>query len=201
MIRKIASYSFTDIKALDNEGIVKFASSSNDGVGVDGEGDVNKVVRAEMEKRPNALFFRAKAIEADIPNNNGDAFSKSELKRAYQTFVNCPFFTNHQNQDVEKAKGKVVWAEWDDSDSAIYIVAFIDRDAYPHLCRGIEQEYMTGVSMGCSVEYSECSICRNKAATVDEYCTHIRNMKGRKFTGTVKDAQTGETLQLKNAEV
>ena len=201
MIRKVASYSFTDIKALDDEGLVKFASSGNNGVGVDGEGDVNKVVRAEMEKRPNALFFRAKAIEADIPNNNGDAFSKDELKKAYQTFVNCPFFTNHQNQDVEKAKGKVVWAEWDDDDNAIYIVAFIDRDAYPHLCRGIEQEYMSGVSMGCSVEYSECSLCRNRASTIDEYCTHIRNMKGRSFTGTVKDAQTGETLQIKNKPV
>jgi len=194
-MRKIANFNFTDICSGAGRAI-KTASS-----GREASEEARRIIEAEVEKHPTALFFRAKAIEADIPNNNGDSFSAKELKKSCQTFIGVPFFTNHQNSNVESAKGKVVWAEWNDQDKAIYVVAFVDREAYPNLCRGIEQEYMAGVSMGCSVEYSVCSICGNKAATLDEYCSHIRNFKGRKFTGTAKDVRTGETKQFKNAPV
>ena len=42
------------------------------------------IVKAAIKKHPNALFFRAKAIEADIPNSNGDSFSFEELLKAYK---------------------------------------------------------------------------------------------------------------------
>lgn len=144
-IRKVASFTFSDFKPCMYDGVViKTASTKNK----DGSSEADRVLAEQIEKHPNSLFFRAKAIEADIPNNNGDSFSTSELKRACQTFVGVPFFTNHQNDDVEKARGKIVFAEWDEKDKAIYVIAFVDREAYPHLCRGIEQEYVTGVSMG-----------------------------------------------------
>jgi len=196
MIRKVATFHLVDIDDVGNGGLVKLASS-----GKIGSDEARKKIEAEVAKHPTALFFRAKAIEADVPNNNGDSFSVEELKKACDTFVGVPFFTNHDNQDIERAKGKIVWSEWEEKDKAIYIVAFVDREAYPNLCRGIEEGYMTGVSMGCSVEYSSCSICGNKAMTLDEYCPHIRNLKGRTFSGTVKDVNTGEIRTLKNAKV
>jgi len=196
MINKTANISFTNIDRIDSsgtEGMIRTASSSN---GL--SSSAKSVIAKEVSKHKNALFFRAKAIEADVPNNNGDSFSKAELKKSFQTFVGVPFFTNHDNQNIERAKGKIVWSEWVEEENSIYVVAFVDRDAYPNLCRGIEQEYMTGVSMGASVEYSVCNLCGNKAATVDDYCTHIRNFKGRRFTGSVKDVVTGETKHFKN---
>ena len=53
----------------------------------------------------------------------------------------------------------------------------------------------------CTVEYSECNICGNKAERTEDYCTHIRNRKGRSFTGSAKDVKTGEIKQFKNEPV
>jgi len=155
-IRKVASFKLVDAKPFNfNDGLlVKEASSKS----IDGNSDMENVLKAEMEKNPTALFFRARAIEADVPNNNGDFFSTEELKKSAQSFVGVPFFTNHQNSDVEKAKGKIVFAEWDNKEKAIYVVAFVDREAYPSLCRGIKQGYVVGVSMGMVSEDSEITM-------------------------------------------
>lgn len=59
-----------------------------------------------------------------------------------------------------------------------------------------------GISVhNCSVEYSLCSICHNKSSSVDEYCTHIKEKKSRKFSGKAKDVITGEIKDFKDAPV
>lgn len=133
------------ITGKQNEIMIKTASGR---VLIEPGSEKEKIVQAEIKKHPNSLFFRAKAIKADEPNSNGDSFSKEELLKGYKSFEGVPFFTNHENQDIEKAKGKIIFAEWDEKESSIYTIAFVDRDAYPHICRGIEQGYMSGVSMG-----------------------------------------------------
>lgn len=115
---------------------------------VDANSEAKKVVDAEIAKHPTALFFRARAIVADETNSNGDYFSSSELEKSAQSFVGVPFYTNHENTDITKAKGKIVFSEWEPKEKAIYVIGFIDREAYPQLCRGVEQDYMRGVSMG-----------------------------------------------------
>ena len=124
--------------------MIRTASSK---IGIEPNSDKAKIVEAEIQKHPNALFFRAKAIEANVPNTNGDYFSEEELFRAYKTFEGVPFFTNHDNQNIENAKGKIIFAEWIPEEKAVYTIAFVDRDAYPHISRSIEEEYITGVSM------------------------------------------------------
>jgi len=198
MIKKRANCKLVDMEMISSENnIIKMASSNISVL----NSNANKIIQAEMNKHPTALFFRAKAIVADEPNSNGDYFSNDELKKSYQTFVGVPFFTNHNNQNVEDARGKIIYADWNEKDNAIYVVGFVDREAYPHICRGIEEDYMRGVSMGCSVDYSVCSICRNKADSVDNYCSHIKLRKGRKFSGNAKDVNTGETRKFKDALV
>ena len=96
------------------------------------------------------------------------------------------------------ARGKVIFAEWDEDENSIYTISFVDREAFPHICRSIEQEYVTGVSMGCSVEYSVCNLCENKAEKVDDYCNHIKNRKARRFTGRVKNVRTGAEKHFNN---
>lgn len=110
--------------------------------------ETRRIIESEVMKHPTALFYRARAIVADEVNTNGDFFSSAQLKESFQSFIGVPFYTNHQNQDIENAKGKIVHAEWDDRDKSIYVIGFVDREAYPHICRGIEEEYMSGVSMG-----------------------------------------------------
>lgn len=202
MIYKSALSQFTMSKVIEDVAynMVRTAASKIElRKGFDNES--KSIIEAEINKHPDALFFKAKAIAADEVNSNGDYFPKDELLKSYATFVGVPFYTNHENQDITKAKGKLIHAEWNDKDNSAYVVGFVDREAYPGICRGIEQDYMTGVSMGCSVEYSTCSICNNRAANVDEYCTHIKFKKGRKFSGSAKDVITGETKKFDNAAV
>ena len=140
-------------------------------------------LKEAVKKNPDSLFVKVLAIMKEEVNDNGDAFPESELKKGAETFVGVPIFCNHQNDDIEKARGKCVHAWYDDKKGGIYIISMVDRVAYPKLARGIEQGYVSGTSMGCSVEYSICSVCHNKAHTADEYCEHIAGQKNRKYSG------------------
>lgn len=137
---------------------------------------------------PDHLYIKIFAIKKDEPNDNGDAFSAKELKLATDSFVGVPLFTNHQNDDVEKARGECVHSWYDIKEGGIYIIGRIDKVAYPRLARGIEEGYITGTSMGCSVESSLCSVCHNKAHTAEDYCSHVANRKNRKYNGDMKCA-------------
>jgi len=140
-------------------------------------------IQAAIEKNPDNLFVKVFAIKANEVNDNGDCFSEEELKKAAHTFVGVPVFVNHQNDNVENARGKVVHSWYDEPSKGVYCINMVDRAAYPRLARGIEEGYITGTSMGAQVTYSICSICHNKAHTADEFCTHIKGGKNRKISG------------------
>ena len=61
----------------------------------------------EVKEHPEHLFVKVFAIKKDEVNDNGDYFSEKELKKAAKTFIGVPVFVNHQNDDIEKARGKV----------------------------------------------------------------------------------------------
>ena len=143
LIDSVVSEITSNIK--DNVEMIKTASGK---IVIEPNSDKAKIIEAEISKHPSALFFRAKAIEADAPNSNGDYFSEEELLKAYKTFEGVPFFTNHDNQNIENARGKIIFAEWIPEEKAVYTIQFVDREAYPHICRSIEEQYVTGVSMG-----------------------------------------------------
>jgi len=157
---------------------------------------------AEIKNHPDDLWVLVRAIDANVPNDNGDFFADEELLKvvevggksmpAYKTFEGCPVFSNHENDDVEKARGKVVHARWvektsktGETEKYVECLLRIDREAYPALARGVEKDYICEVSMGCSVDKSICSICGNIAENQDDYCTHIKNYKTRKYSGPV----------------
>jgi hypothetical protein len=143
-------------------------------------------LQAEIDKHPDNLFVKVFAIKKDEVNDNADAFSEAELIKATHTFIGVPVFCNHQNDDVEKARGIVVHAWYDKEKGGINTIARVDRVAYPTLARGIEEGIIVGTSMGCSVDYSLCSICHNKAHTAEEYCDCVKHRKNKKFSGKVK---------------
>jgi hypothetical protein len=145
-------------------------------------------LQAALKDHPNHLFVKAFAIKENEVNDNGDAFSPDELKKAAYTFVGCPVFVNHQNDDIEKARGKVAHAWYDKEAGGIYVINMVDKEAYPPLARGIEEGYIIGTSMGAQVGYSCCSVCHNKAATQDEFCDHIKHRKNKTVSRTVECA-------------
>lgn len=112
-------------------------------------------------------------------NDNGDFFSYDELKRTYKTFIGKAAFVDHQNENVEEARGIILDAIWNERGKFVELLIAVDKKAFPELCRGVEMGYITDVSMGCRCEKSVCSICQNEAITEEDFCDHILSSKGR----------------------
>ena len=116
-------------------------------------------------------------------NDNGDFFSEEELKKCYKSFIGKSVFVDHQNENVEAARGIIVDAVWNVRGKFVELLKAVDKKAYPELARGIEMSYITDTSMGCRCGSSICSICGNKAVTEDDFCDHILYYKGSTYNG------------------
>ena len=101
-------------------------------------------IEAAVSEHPDHLYLKIFAIKEDEVNDNADYFSGNELDKAAETFVGVPIFTNHQNDDVEKSRGRCVHAWYDKKAGGIFIIASVDKIAYPKLARGIEEGIITG---------------------------------------------------------
>lgn len=146
-------------------------------------------LEAEIKSHPESLYIKCFAIKADEMNDNGDYFSRDELIKATHTFVGVPVFTNHENTDILKAKGKVVHSWWDENRNGIMIIARVDAEAYPDLANGIKKEYILSTSMGAQVRASCCSVCHNFSETPDSYCSCIRERKTRHVSSKKQKCQ------------
>lgn len=128
-------------------------------------------------------FFEKYAKVMRGPNDNGDFFSHEELMKKYKTFVGKAAFVDHDNENVEKARGIILDAHYNMKGKYIELLKAVDKKAYPELARGIELGYITDTSMGCRCGHSLCSVCMNKAVTEDQFCDHILNYKGSTYNG------------------
>ncbi len=110
-------------------------------------------------------------------NLNGDGFTEPALKRYHKTFMQGHNYLLHDNDDVKKSFGKIMFTAYND-----------DMHRVENLCRllrsdrrtqniesKIERDIFPEVSMGCSVPWDQCSICENIARTKAEYCDHVNN--------------------------
>lgn len=118
-----------------------------------------------------------------LANDNGDFFSEEELKNRFKTFIGKSVFVDHNNENVENARGIIVDAVWNDRGKFVELLKAVDKKSYPELARGIELGYITDTSMGCRCGYSICSVCGNKAVTEEDFCEHILYYKGSTFNG------------------
>ena len=73
-----------------------------------------------------------------LANDNGDFFSLEELKNKYKTFIGKSVFVDHNNENVENARGIIVDAVWNDKGKFVELLKAVDKKAYPELSRGIE---------------------------------------------------------------
>jgi hypothetical protein len=135
---------------------------------------------------PDMFYVKVRAVTAGVPNNNGDFFSVQELTENFKTFEGRGVFVNHESDNVEAARGKILAADLinnDPNDVHVVLALAIDEKAYPQLVNSIKKGYVSDVSMGATVAYSLCSICQNKASNESEYCHHIKYFKGSSFQG------------------
>lgn len=147
----------------------------------------------EKKDTDNFLYFVARAIDADIPNGNGDYFPFEEIEKAYPTFVGKGLYLNHDSDKAEKAVGKIIDAYLVKDELAkrawVECICKIDKIAHPDIARQVQVGVIDAVSMGCTCETAVCSVCDTEMHTKDDFCDHMKTGLLRKF-----QKKTGEEI-------
>ena len=126
------------------------------------------------------------ALEHFGPNGNFDGFREPELIKSYGTFINTPFFKDHQNWDPKKAYGINLDSVYIPDGHYVITLAAISKKMQPdsdEMVRNILANLWHEVSMGASIKFSLCSVCGHKAESPDLYCEHIKYAKGSRVDG------------------
>jgi hypothetical protein len=148
-------------------------------------------------------------------NKNGDIFPRSALAHdctavkigsvgsshhgeyGYKTFLKAGRYKHHKNKNPEASLGKVVYAHWNPRMDRVELVSWIDTAKAPEITEQIDRfgngdDVKLATSMGCKVPFDSCTVCLHKAATVKEYCRHLKTAMGRilpggKIIGAIND--------------
>lgn len=149
----------------------------------------------------NFVYFRCRAISADIPNGNGDLFPEDELRKAYKSFVGVGLYLDHDSGSVDKSIGKVLWAEWIPEGKYVECYCCVDKKLSPDMARRVEMGETSTVSMGCMVGEAICGVdgCGNIAHNSFELCEHMipgRGIKGKKGSDGKVTYEINKQLQF-----
>jgi hypothetical protein len=149
------------------------------------------------------IYIPVRANSVDVPNENGDAFSKDETlrfdhkigRRVYQTYLLKPHHVNHRADNPRMARGVIVDVHYNDLnpmpsewrkryeastgkslDRDLFVEALlaVDTTKDPFLSNGMKAGSIDSFSMGCECASTRCSVCNNVATTRLEFCPHIR---------------------------
>ncbi len=141
------------------------------------------------------IYVAVRALTADVPNENHDAFSEKELLRfdtkfgckVYQTFNMKPHHVNHRSADPKQARGVILDSHYNTKNAEHFpeILIAVDKTKDKKLAEGISSGDISGFSMGCTADWTICSVCNHTASSPAEFCNHIRFSKGKDVNGKV----------------
>jgi len=165
-----------------------------------------------ISRDPNDyLLIPARAVTANVPNDNLDFFGDGELKRfnaslgsrVYSTFNFKPHFVNHNAADSRVARGVVVDSSYNDLNDAsdpykksvyasigsdpdkeefVECLIAMDMSKDPALAQAYKNASVDKFSMGCDVSSTTCSVCGKVATTTWDFCEHVRSKhSGREY--------------------
>jgi len=102
------------------------------------------------------------------------------LHSAYLNRFDTSKFGNKEWQILEDDERQLILANRKPSeDGSIEVLMAVDRKLSPKIARMLETDSPVGCSMGTNIDYSECTICGNRAYVEENYCPHIRFSKGQ----------------------
>lgn len=103
-------------------------------------------------------------------NNNGDSWSRPVLTASYPTFIGGHNFLEHVQLE-EQSKGRIIDAVLRDIGDSLYTDILVATDRrHTQLITDIEEERLSTLSMGCSVETTTCTKCGNVAVDEPDLC-------------------------------
>lgn len=157
------------------------------------------IVKAFEFDPKNFLYYRSRAITADVPNSNGDCFPKEELEKAYKTFIGKGVFYEHASDDPENSFGIILDANFVQpvgKNAYVELLCAVDRQLaeqkYPGLVHRVESGMLSGTSMGCLAGACKCGICGNYTTTLEGLCAHMNPDSTGYVKGKLVNASTNE---------
>lgn len=145
------------------------------------------------------LYYRNRAITADVPNENGDCFERKELLASYTTFIGKGIFYNHASEDPNNSFGVILDANFVQpagKNAYVELLGAIDRrlaeQKHPGLVRRIETGMLSGTSMGCLAGAAKCGVCGNYATSLEQLCDHMNPDSTGYVKGKLINASTNQ---------
>jgi len=136
---------------------------------------------ASVDVEPNDFYIKPECSQ--YVNQNGDSWERRLLMGTYNTFIGAQNYLEHV-QIPYLSKGRIIDAvarEIESKDSVYIDILVATERRHRDLVAAIENGNLNTLSMGCSIKYSVCSKCGNKAADEAELCDHIKYMKNQFF--------------------
>jgi len=114
-------------------------------------------------------------------NNNKDAWDRPVILASHRTFVGAHNWVEHvQIEDL--SKGRVVDAVARDIGPSVYVDILVATDRkHQDLIRSIKTGSLNTLSMGCTVDATQCTKCGHWAHDETEMCPCVRYQKGNTF--------------------
>lgn len=116
-------------------------------------------------------------------NQNADSWERRLLLATFNSFIGGQNYLEHV-QIPHLSKGRIIdaVARPVNNDESIYIDILVATNRkHRDLVANITSGKMSTLSMGCSIKYSYCSKCGNKAADETDLCDCVRYLKGAYF--------------------
>jgi len=136
---------------------------------------------ASVDVEPNGYYIKPESSK--YVNQNGDCWERSLLLRTFRTFIGAQNYLEHV-QIPHLSKGRIIdaVARPVNNDESVYIDILVATERkHRTLVADIENGKLSTLSMGCSIKYSFCSKCGNKAEDEMNLCDCIRFLKGCYF--------------------
>ena len=113
-------------------------------------------------------------------NKNGDYFPEQALQEYHKTFeALAHVFRHHINKDPKKSMGKVNFSHYNPRMKRVELILELDNNKSEDILNKLEGGQLPAVSMGCRVPHDICSICKNRAKTRADYCSHLTSSMGK----------------------
>lgn len=137
---------------------------------------------ASVDVEDNGFYIKEACSK--YVNDNSDAWERVLLGLTYPSFVGAQNYLEHV-QIPSLSKGRIIDAvarPINNNESTYIDILVATERKHRELVAKIETGAIKTLSMGCSIKYSFCSKCGNKAEDETQLCTCIRYLKGNYFT-------------------
>jgi len=120
-------------------------------------------------------------IAGGVAVHNCDAWDRDVLLKSFRTFIGGHNFVEHV-QIEEMSRGRIIDAVARDVGDSVYIDILIATDRkHIDLVEAIVSGKMSTLSMGCTVDGTQCTKCGHWAADETEMCNCVKYEKGNTF--------------------